>query len=133
MPGMAYVAHTGELLIRGRDEGKRQSRWQVTERLESMGPELRVALRYVKYCRSRDNVDVVREQAMGALRRSARINIPPGHERDEGSSLRIISDFCGHASTMLHRPTVPEPERVDRRAHGNGPCRRLGRESDIHG
>jgi hypothetical protein len=34
---------------------------------------------------------------------------------------------------MLRLRTVPEPKRVDRRAHGDGPSMRLGRESNIRG
>ena len=119
MCGLAYAEDTGEILVRGQEEGKRQSRWPLTERLECMGSDLRVALRYVEYYRSQHIVDVVRDQAMHALRRSAPINIPQGHESDEGSSLRIICEFCGLARTMFRRGTVPEPERVDRRAHGD--------------
>ena len=133
MCGLAYAEDTAEILVRGQDEGKRQSRWPLTERLESMGSDLPVALRYVEYYRSQHIVDVVRDQAMHALRRSALINIPQGHERDEGSSLRIICEFCGHAWTMFRRRTVPEPERVDRRAHGDGPSMRVGREFNIRG
>ena len=72
----------------------------MTGKLEFMGPKLGVALRYVKYYMSRDKIDVARE-------------------RDELSLLLIISEFCGHESTMLRRPTMPEPEHIDHRAHAN--------------
>ena len=91
-----------------------------------MGPELGSASRYVKYYMSRDKIDVVRKRARRALRRCAPINIPPDHERDEPSPLRILREFCGHESTMLRRPTVPEPKRVDRRAQANDRSMCLG-------
>ena len=117
---------------RSRDKGKRQSWWRVTGKLESMEPELGVALRYVKYYMSRDKIDVVREQAMCALCRSTLINIPLGHERDEPLLLLNIREFCGHGSNVLRRPMMPEPERIDHRAHVKDWSRSLGRGSYVH-